>query len=251
MRPVQNGPVFGMLAACSVLGVLAATTGLRALAIVAGLTCAIAINTLLASGLVKTGSKRLGPADRVTLVRATLVAGVASMAADSFLGGSHVMLLVGVTAAALALDAVDGRVARRTDTVSDLGARFDMEIDALLILVLSLYVSRLLGGWVLVIGAARYVFLAASLFLPWLREPSPPRYWCKVVAATQGVVLAFAAADVAPRPVAAIAVAVSLALLAESFGREVWWLWSHRANSRHAIARIPNQAQLAGEVSPA
>ena len=70
---------------------------------------------------------------------------------------------------ALALDAVDGWVARRTGTVSALGARFDMEVDAFLILVLSGYVAPTLGGWVLAIGLMRYAFVAAGWVLPWLR----------------------------------------------------------------------------------
>ena len=45
---------------------------------------------------------------------------------------------------ALALDAVDGRVARRTGTVSPFGARLDGEADAFLMLVLSVHVAR--GG---------------------------------------------------------------------------------------------------------
>ena len=42
-----------------------------------------------------------------------------------------------LSSVALALDGVDGQVARRTRTVSALGARFDMEVDAFLVLVLS------------------------------------------------------------------------------------------------------------------
>ena len=129
---------------------------------------------------------------------------------------------------ALALDAVDGWVARRSRTVSALGARFDGEVDAFLILVLSVYVARSAGAWVLVIGAARYVFLAAGWLLPWMREPLPPRYWRKVVAATQGIVLTIAAADVLPLGLTQAALVAALVLLAESFGRDVWWLWSHR-----------------------
>ena len=97
-------------------------------------------------------------------------------------------MLVTLAVVALALDAVDGWVARRTGTASPLGARFDGEVDAFLILVLSVYVARSAGAWVLAIGAARYAFLAAGWLLPWMREPLPPRYWRKVVAATQGIV---------------------------------------------------------------
>ena len=74
-----------------------------------------------------------------------------------------------------------------------------MEVDAFLILVLSVYVARSVGPWVLAIGVARYAFVVAGWLLPWLREPLPPRYWRKVVAAIQGIVLTVAAADVLPR----------------------------------------------------
>jgi hypothetical protein len=57
----------------------------------------------------------------------------------------------------------------------------------------------------------------------------PPRYWCKVVAAVQAIVLIVVTAGVVPRAVAVPALVVVAALLAESFGREVWWLWrGHR-----------------------
>ena len=92
------------------------------------------------------------------------------------------------------LDAVDGQVARRTGTVSALGARFDMEVDAFLILVLSVYVAPAVGWWVLAIGAARYAARGApSGCCRGCARPVPPRYWRKVVAAVQGIVLAVAA----------------------------------------------------------
>ena len=61
-------------------------------------------------------------------------------------------VLLGLTALALVLDAVGGRVARRTHSVTRLGARFDMETDAFLILVLSVAAGPLVGWWVLAIG---------------------------------------------------------------------------------------------------
>ena len=125
------------------------------------------------------------PADQVTLVRATLVGGVAALVAGSFSGPVNVTVLVGMATLVLVLDAVDGQLARRTHTQSALGARFDMEVDAFLILVLSVYVARSLGAWVLLIGLARYFLLAAGYRGRGLRSPTPPRYWAKVVAATQ------------------------------------------------------------------
>jgi phosphatidylglycerophosphate synthase len=164
------------------------------------------------------------PADWVTLIRMLLIAVVAGLVADSFGRSVSVTALVTLSSVALALDAVDGQVARRTGTATPLGARIDGEVDAFLILVLSIVVSRDYGSWVLAIGAARYAFALAGWLIPWLRAPLPPRFWRKVVAAVQGVVLTVAASGVTSRLVGMIAVAVALVLLAESFGHDVIWL---------------------------
>src|SRR6185503_17128116 len=105
-------------------------------------------------------------------------------------------VLVGLAGVALGLDVLDGWLARRTGTASELGARFDGEVDAFLLLVLSVYVARGFGAWVVLIGAARYLFLVGGWWWPWLRAPLPARRWRKVVTAVQGIVLTVAAADV-------------------------------------------------------
>ena len=226
---VRSGVVTGAIAQLGLLGALAATVGMGAAGWVFGLAYGLTVAGTLVRALVRSAATTLGPANWVTLTRATLVGGVTALVADSFHRPAALQALVLLTAAALALDAVDGWVARRTGSVTAVGARFDMEVDAFLILVLSLYDARLLGGWVLLIGAARYLYVAAGWVLPWLRDPVPPRYWSKVVAAIQGVVLAVAMADLLPQPVVTAATAVALALLSESFGRDVWWQWRHRA----------------------
>ncbi len=93
--------------------------------------------------------ERLGPADRVTLTRALLVGAVTALIADGFTRSVPVTVIVTIASVALVLDAVDGKVARRTRTASSFGGRFDMEVDAFLILVLSVYVSQVAG----VVGA--------------------------------------------------------------------------------------------------
>ena len=172
---------------------LAATAGLGPAGEVIGLACA----AVMAAALTRAGGERLGPASWVTLARATLAVGVAALAADSFTNTTPVALLVTLAAVALALDAADGWVARRTGTATALGARFDGEVDAFLILALSVYVAREYGAWVLAIGAARYLFLAGEWLLPWMRATLPPRRWRRAVAAAQGVVLTVAAAEAA------------------------------------------------------
>ena len=139
---------------------------------------------------------RARPADQVTLARAALVGGVAALVA----GLLHADRSTSRSSSAWPRwrwpwTASTGRLARRTRTASALGARFDLEVDAFLILVLSVYAARSLGAWVLLIGAGA---------LPAARSPGwsgrgcggrrPPRYWAKVVAATQGVVLTVVAA---------------------------------------------------------
>ena len=79
--------------------------------------------------------------------------------------------------AALLLDGADGWAARRQRLASAFGARFDMEVDALAILVLAVTVvkAQAVPYWVLAIGVMRYLYLAAALVLPLLRRPLPPR----------------------------------------------------------------------------
>jgi len=250
VRAVQTGSLIGLFAQLALLFALAGTVGLRGSGWVVGITSGVITTAALARGLGRYGADGLGPADWVTLTRATLAGGVAALIADSFDGPTPVTTLVALTVVALVLDAVDGQVARRTGTASALGARFDMEVDAFLILVLSVYVASATGVWVLAIGAARYAFWAAGWLRPWMRRMLPPRYWRKVVAATQGVVLVCAASDVLPRNLVEVVLAASLVLLAESFGRDLWWLWRHRhvaagrvASSALAQLRQPRLVQ--------
>ncbi len=233
MRVAQTAPLTGLIAQVLLIAGLALAVGLDGGGFspagwAVGVACGVVTNAALAGGLSHYRSSRLTPADWVTLGRATLAVGVAALVADSFAEPAMVGVLVAIAVVALVLDAVDGQVARRTRTVGLLGARFDGEVDAFLILVLSVYVVRLAGAWVLALGAARYLFLAAGWIWLWLREPLPPRFWRKVVAATQGIVLTVAAADVLPSVVTSGALIVALVLLAESFGRDVRWLRTHR-----------------------
>ena len=239
-RVSRLAPAAGLIAQLLLLAVLVVFAGLGPVGEVVGVLSAVTMAAALARGLAH--RQRLGPASWVTLARATLAVGVAALAADSLVRTTPVALLVTFAAVALALDAADGWVARRTGTATALGARFDGEVDAFLILALSVYVAPTCGAWVLAIGLARYVFLAGEWLLPWMRPPVPPRRWRKLVAATQGIVLTVAAAGVLPLALAQALLVVALALLAASVAQCVWWLWQHR----HAV---PDQAP-AGDAEP-
>ena len=224
--------ILGMLATAALLGVVSATAGLGVAGWIAGLATGSAATALIVTARMRSDQPAIHPADWVTLTRALLIAGVAGLVADSFGRPVSSTALVTLSTVALVLDAVDGQVARRTGTATPVGARIDGEADAFLILLLSIVVSQDYGGWVLAIGAARYALLLAGWLIPWLAAPLPPRYWGKVVAAVQGIVLTVAASGVPSRKAGMIAVAVALLLLAESFGRNVIWLYRTGAGPR-------------------
>jgi phosphatidylglycerophosphate synthase len=221
-------PTAGLLSQLAVLALLAAGVGLGTAGWMAGITYAVVTWVLLSLALNQPGVRGWGPADTVTLARATLVGGVTALVADSLVGPVPVAALVSLAAVALALDAVDGQVARRTGTTSRLGAQFDMETDSVLVLALSIFVAISLGWWVLAIGAYRYAFGVAGRLLPWLRAPLPPAIWRKTVAALQGIVLVVASAGVLPGWAATGMVGLALAVLSGSFGRDVGYLWRRR-----------------------
>lgn len=232
MLTVRTAPIMGLIAQVALLAVLDTTVGLGVAGWLAGAATGAVTCAALIWGLRRAGADAFGPANWVTLTRSTLVGGVAALVLESLSRSTPVAVLIAISVIALILDAVDGHVARRTGTAFDLGARFDMEVDAFLLLVLSVYVARSIGAWVLAIGAMRYAYVAASWVLRWLRRPVPRRYWRKVVAATQGVVLVVAAADILPVWLVVAALMAALALLVESFGRDIVWQWRCRHADR-------------------
>jgi phosphatidylglycerophosphate synthase len=222
LRAVIPAPV---LAAGFVVG------GFAPLAWVTGIVYGLALVLLTEWGLRRSGRGTFGPADWITFARAVLVGCAAELIAE---GGFSLGWLVGLVGVALLLDGLDGQVARRTATASEFGARFDMEVDAFLILLLCIQVSRTLGLWVLAIGLMRYAFVAAAWAMPWLTAPLYPSMARKTVAAVQGVVLVVAVSGLLPVALAFAAVALALASLVWSFGRDVVWLAGHRVEHRPA-----------------
>lgn len=181
---------------------------------------------LVAGGAVASVLRRIPrfstPADRVTLLRAVLVALCAVLAVPQlFTGGRATLLFLVLGGAAFLLDGLDGAVARRTGTSSAEGARFDAATDAALVLVLSVASAAVVGPWVLGIGAMYYAFVAAGFFLPHLKVTLPPRASRRLIGACQPFALLVSLVPGTPTPVAAVAPAVALTLLLFSFGRDV------------------------------
>lgn len=232
---INPGIFLGVLVQVALLGTLDAVIGLGPAGWIAGTVYGIAVGAFLTYGLHRSTARSLGPADAVTLGRSALVGCVTALVVDT--AGQEIGAMVVIASVALALDAVDGQVARRTGTASPLGARFDMEVDAYLILVLSVVVAQSLGPWVLTIGAMRYAFVAASRQWPWLNSPLPPSIARKTVAAVQGIVLVAAASTVLPVWGAYAVTVGALGLLTWSFGRDTWWLVE-----QHAFDAAPAEA---------
>jgi phosphatidylglycerophosphate synthase len=140
-----------------------------------------------------------------------------------------------IAAVALALDGFDGWLARRQGNASSFGARFDMEVDSLLALVLA--VSAALGSGTgaaaILLGLPRYIFAAAGWAFPWMCRDVPARYSRKVVCVLQLGALIALQAPVLPDGVALVLVPVVIALLTASFAMDVAWLWRHRACAKH------------------
>jgi phosphatidylglycerophosphate synthase len=237
----QLGPLAGLLGTFLILILLARTVGIGGAGWVVGLSSGLALNLALARALWRDQSATLSWASWVTLIRATLAVGVAALTAASFEEPVATATLVTLASIALALDFVDGWLARRTATESALGAKLDGEVDAFLILALSIEVAPTAGGWVILIGLARYAFLAAGWVWPWMRAPLPRRDWRKTVTASQGVALVIAASGVPPPAVSRILLVVALAMLAESFGHDVWWLRRHRHSARARRTAVRNR----------
>ncbi|MGI9452482.1 MAG: CDP-alcohol phosphatidyltransferase family protein [Geminicoccaceae bacterium] len=168
-------------------------------------------------------SARFGEANQVTLLRSGLVCLIGSSLIAGGQAPEITWYLVGLMAVALALDAVDGFLARRLRLSSTFGARFDMEIDALLLLILSLLVwqTEQAGAWVLAIGLMRYVFVAASWFLPSLNAPLDPSWRRKCVCALQGIALFACLLPPLDQTKASAIAALALVTLTISFGLDI------------------------------
>ncbi|MGH3881067.1 MAG: CDP-alcohol phosphatidyltransferase family protein [Actinophytocola sp.] len=222
---------------------LAMFTGIGPSGMLTGIAYLVIGCAAITTGLRRYGATSFGPADLVTLSRAILIGGVTVLIADIPEPVSVAPLVVLATVA-LELDAVDGWVARKTGTVSPFGARFDMEVDAFLILVLSAYLATEVGPWVLAIGAMRYVFIVAGRLLSWLRADLPHSMTRKTVAAAQGIILVVAASEVLPPAGTVLILGLALAALVLSFGYDSIWLFRHREATSDVAAETAEEAPV-------
>lgn len=195
-----------------------------------------ALTSVLAIGFLEANHpfSQFGPGNQMTTARAMLVALVASLIGEPEFpsvaaGAAGAGLLV------VALDGVDGWLARRSHMASHFGARFDMEVDALLIMVLSILAWQYgkAGGWVIVSGALRYLFVGAGWLLRWLRHSLPPSRRRQSICVVQVVGLSLVVMPLTVPPLSGAMAVVIVAALCWSFAVDVLWLWRHHATARH------------------
>ncbi len=135
---------------------------------------------------------------------------------------------------ALALDGVDGCLARRLRQESAFGARFDMETDAATVLGLSLLVwlCDQAGPWVLAIGLMRYIFVGGSWVWPALAAPLPPRKRRQAICVAQIAALILAVVPSVPSELASPLCLAAFAVLVYSFAVDAAWLLARRAGEK-------------------
>lgn len=229
----QPGPVvafagFALGGVGLVLAVVVGLVGLSGPALALALA-GYALGVGLSIGLLRRGFEHptLGACNVVTLIRMAIAASLLGAVAGP---GAPAWAVFGLAAFGLSLDGIDGWLARRAGRASAFGARFDMEVDSALGLILALHVwtSGAAGAAVLLLGLPRYGFAAAGAIWPWLDGALPDRFSRKVVCVLQiGALIALVPQVVPPQVGTGVVIAVAAAL-AWSFGRDILWLWRHR-----------------------
>ncbi len=166
-----------------------------------------------------------GPANRVTLLRGMLIALLAGFLGEP-VSTAAALTIVGIGLVALVLDGFDGKLARSSKMSSAFGARFDMETDAVLVLLFSVLAWQLdkAGPWVILSGLLRYLFLAAGWVLPWMRAPLLPSRRRQTVCVIQIAVMLAVLLPFVLSPWSDLLAAGTLCLLLYSFVVDAIWL---------------------------
>ncbi|MEM6595131.1 MAG: CDP-alcohol phosphatidyltransferase family protein [Pseudomonadota bacterium] len=183
------------------------------------LICVVAARGLLDSYPHKT----LGLCNGVTLTRAAMASVLASAV---FASHFDPWVVFAIAALAFALDGVDGWLARKSGLTSAFGARFDMEVDAVLSAVLAVILlsSGRAGPEVLVLGFLRYGFVGLGFLLPKLQRDLPPSFRRKTVCVIQIATLLFLMCPLAPDTLLFPASLAAVLLLLWSFAVDIHWL---------------------------
>ncbi len=169
----------------------------------------------------------LGLCNAVTFARAALTA---VLAGAVFTPEFDRWIVFTIAATAFAMDGLDGWLARKSDLSSTFGARFDMEVDAVLSALLAIIVltSGRVGAEVLVLGFMRYGFVAVSFWMPRLKGDLPPSFRRKTVCVIQIATLLLLMCPLTP----------TVALVPATIGAALLLVWSFAVDTRWLL-RVP------------
>ena len=233
-RPAIGTPVgvFAVASAALMPAVVALTSVLPASGIASAgtsLVCFI-ISVAVAARALHRGypHARLGACNIVTLLRLALTM---ALLGPLMAGAGPSWAILTVALVALLLDGADGWLARRHGTASVFGARFDLEVDSALALVLAVGAATAgtVGSAAILLGLPRYLFAGGMWVFPWMRRDLPPRFSRKSVCVVQLGTLIALQAPILPAVATSALVAVALGLLAWSFAVDLIWLRRNRA----------------------
>src|SRR5262245_23605301 len=192
-----------------------------------------------------------GAANQLTTVRAAFVALLTGLIGESV---SDVLAATaaGVGVVVLTLDGLDVWLARRTMLTSAFGARFDVEVDALLIQTLAIlaWQEGKSGLWIVLSGLLRYGFVAAGWLLPWMQRPLTPTSRGRIICAVQTAALAVVLAPSVTPPLSSTIAACALAALCYSFLVDIMRLWRQSSDEEPATARQAGQQQAQSAQAP-
>ena len=127
----------------------------------------------------------------------------------------------------LAVDGLDGYLARKTNTVSYFGAIFDRESDAFYVWLVccTLFVTQQMPAWVLLIGMLRYVYVLVLIFIKEPEQPEIKTRRAQVIAAI--LMIGLGITFIIPSPYLHLFVGLLLLLVLYSFGRSFWIMIRH------------------------
>ncbi|GAB4559109.1 MAG: hypothetical protein Kow0047_04760 [Anaerolineae bacterium] len=181
----------------------------------------------------------LGAANALTLARGAIIALLAGIVVLPWPAAGYLAWLPGgLYALAVALDHLDGRVARGTHRVTELGAILDIEFDGLGMLVVTVLTVRLgrLPPWYVVTGLAYYLFWWSVTIRRRRGHPTydlPPSRHRRVLASVQMGFMVVALMPWPPTPVVSLVGSALAVPFLGGFLRD--WLFVHgwlRAESR-------------------
>ncbi|KQT85149.1 CDP-alcohol phosphatidyltransferase family protein [Aurantimonas sp. Leaf443] len=228
LRGAAAGMALGLAATLTVslvfhgVGIVGLAGVLVALAVFA------AVAAVALAGLPYHAHARFGAANGVTTLRAVLTALCFSLlpGLDEVPALPRDLVSAGLSLAALLallLDGIDGWLARRQSLASPFGARFDMEIDAALMLALALfaYASGQAGLAVLAIGGMRYAYLAAQALVPKLKGELAPSLRRKAICAMEVAILCLLVSPLIAPPLSGLLALLASLVLAASFARDI------------------------------